>query len=130
MAVELALIAPLLFMLVFGIIEFGIFFSRYQILQGAAREGARLAAVRAETADVRSRVIEAGSPWTSDLDPSIIAVSVQTEDGTPAGSECTDATAGGKAVVSWVHDFQDAIVLPFVPDIDFTLDLQGVFRCE
>ena len=48
-AVEFALIAPLLFMLVFGIIYFGIAFLRMQTLRSSVREGGRAAAVGAPT---------------------------------------------------------------------------------
>ncbi|MBA7549814.1 hypothetical protein ES705_42311 [subsurface metagenome] len=44
-AVEFALILPLLIMLVFGIVQFGIAYNNYIALTHAAREGARLAAV-------------------------------------------------------------------------------------
>ncbi|TMK55409.1 MAG: pilus assembly protein [Actinobacteria bacterium] len=46
-AVELALIAPLLFMLVFGIIGFGLAFLQVQSIRTAVREGGRAAAVGA-----------------------------------------------------------------------------------
>jgi Flp pilus assembly protein TadG len=44
-AVEFAIIAPLLVLLVFGIIQFGIAFLQMQTLRGAVREGGRAAAV-------------------------------------------------------------------------------------
>jgi len=44
-AVEFALILPILVILVFGIIEFGIAYNNYISITHAAREGARLAAV-------------------------------------------------------------------------------------
>ena len=44
-AVEFAIIASLLFMILFGTIQFGIAFNRYQGLQAAGREGARLASL-------------------------------------------------------------------------------------
>jgi len=44
-AVEFALILPILIILVFGIVQFGIAYSNYIALTHAAREGARLAAV-------------------------------------------------------------------------------------
>ena len=53
-AVEFALIAPLLFMLVFAIVYFGLAFMRMQTMRSAVREGGRAAAVGAPTA-VRSR---------------------------------------------------------------------------
>lgn len=44
-AVEFVIILPVLIMLVFGIFQFGLAFSKYISLTHAAREGARLAAV-------------------------------------------------------------------------------------
>jgi len=44
-AVEFAIILPILVMLVFGIIQFGLVFNKYIAITHAAREGARLAAV-------------------------------------------------------------------------------------
>jgi len=44
-AVEFALILPILIILVFGIVKFGIAYNNYIALTHAAREGARLAAV-------------------------------------------------------------------------------------
>ena len=46
-AVEFALILPVLALLLFGVLEFGRVWSQYQVFQGAAREGARCAAVQA-----------------------------------------------------------------------------------
>jgi hypothetical protein len=43
--VEFALLAPLLILLLFGIIEFGWLFGQYNDVKHGAREGARLAAV-------------------------------------------------------------------------------------
>jgi len=44
-AVEFALILPILVLLLFGIIQFGIAYNNYLAITHAAREGARLAAV-------------------------------------------------------------------------------------
>ncbi len=44
-AVEFAIILPILIMLVFGIIQFGVAYNNYIALTHAAREGVRLAAV-------------------------------------------------------------------------------------
>src|SRR5919197_3812793 len=44
-AVEFALILPVLALILFGVLEFGRVWSQYQVFQGAAREGARCAAV-------------------------------------------------------------------------------------
>ena len=58
--VEFAIIAPLLFLLIFGIIDFGRVFFLYNNLTNAAREGARLGAVldpTTQTVSQRSNTI-------------------------------------------------------------------------
>ena len=55
-AVEMAIITPLLFTLVFGIIMFGWTFWRLQSMEAAVREGGRLAAVGADVDLVTTRV--------------------------------------------------------------------------
>ena len=47
--VEFALVMPLLMMLVFGVVQFGLLYNRQQALHAAAREGARLAAIPSAT---------------------------------------------------------------------------------
>jgi Flp pilus assembly protein TadG len=49
-AVEMALVLPLLFLLIFGIIEFGFIFNRYITVTHAAREGVRVYALPGKTA--------------------------------------------------------------------------------
>jgi len=60
--VELAIIAPLLLLLLFGIIEFGLLVKDMVGLNQAAREGARSAVVGAKPADLDNRI--AGSAPT------------------------------------------------------------------
>jgi Flp pilus assembly protein TadG len=56
-AVEFAIIAPLLFLLIFGMIEFGRMVMVQQILTNAAREGARIAVLDGTTGtEVRTAV--------------------------------------------------------------------------
>ena len=57
--VEFAIVAPLLFALIFGIIDFGRVFFLYNNLTNAAREGARIAAVLTNVVTNDSRVISA-----------------------------------------------------------------------
>src|SRR5918996_589220 len=52
-AVEFALIVGLLAMLVFGLLEYGLAFWQVQNLRAATREGARVAAVRGSSDDIR-----------------------------------------------------------------------------
>ena len=57
-AVEFAIIAPLLFMIVFAILGFGIAFMQLQTIRGAVREGARISAVGATVAQVQQKVAD------------------------------------------------------------------------
>jgi Flp pilus assembly protein TadG len=56
-AVEFALVAPMLILLVFGIVQFSITYNRVQGLHAAAREGARIASLPQTTSgQITSRV--------------------------------------------------------------------------
>ncbi len=48
-AIEFAIVLPLLIFLIFGAIEFGLFFYNKQVLTNASREGARAGIVAGET---------------------------------------------------------------------------------
>jgi len=54
--VEMVLVTPILLVLLFGIIEFGLIFKDVAIIKQATREGARTAAVGATTAEIISQV--------------------------------------------------------------------------
>ena len=60
-AVEFAILAPLLFMLVFAILGYGIGFMQLQTIRGAVREGARNSAVGATTSQVQQKVTDAST---------------------------------------------------------------------
>lgn len=65
-AVEFAIVLPVLLLVLFGIIEFSLFFYNKHVITNAAREGARRGVIvrgtprdkTAEDADIRARVIE------------------------------------------------------------------------
>jgi Flp pilus assembly protein TadG len=114
-AVEFAIISSALFMLVFGIIEFGQAYSQYEVFQGAAREGARMAAVRSPEQDVVDRVYQAAKPYQPTSRPNQDRV-------------CDEDTLGQPVTVSWTQHFK--IVVPFLPAIDKDVVIKGVFRCE
>src|SRR5437899_5823 len=56
-AVEFALIVGVLSMLIFGMLEYGLFFLQDQSLKAAAREGARVAAVGGTYTNIKSAVV-------------------------------------------------------------------------
>jgi hypothetical protein len=57
--IEFALVLPLLLLVLFGILDFGIMFQRYETVTNAAREGARIAVLPGYAqADVEARVTQ------------------------------------------------------------------------
>lgn len=123
-AVEFALIAPLLFMIVFGILYFGVAFMKMQNLRSAVREGGRAAAVGAATiGEVQSKVQTAslGSiPNAGDVAVSRLC------DG--------DESAGEDITVSYdtanLPDGGIVVSIPFVPTMHLTPTISASFRCE
>jgi len=66
--VELALVAPLLLLLLMGIIEFGLLFEDFMILKNASREGARTGATGDSTTTITDKVESAAAQLpTEDL---------------------------------------------------------------
>lgn len=97
-AVEFAIIAPLLFLLIFGLIDFGLAINARIVTANAAREGARVASLGGTEAQIRAQVASASST----LDQSRVTVTVTCK--TPTNSNCTtyaaDAESGGTAIVT------------------------------
>jgi Flp pilus assembly protein TadG len=119
-AVEFALISTVLILILAGILEFGREYSKYQILQGASREGARLAAVRATNDEVVARVNEAAAPFTPTNTPAVSTAS--------GASECSVLTKGESVTVGWSQEFH--LDIAFWDDVTWTRSIQGIFRCE
>jgi len=117
-AVEFALIAPLLVLLVIGIIEFGHAFQVHGQLSAAAREGVRAMALQNDPAAARAAVRQA----TSTLDPAVTDAQISI---TPAACPLT----GGSTTVRLTIDYD----MPFLTGfLGAGLDLSGtgVMRCN
>lgn len=113
---EFALIAGVLMLIVFGIMVFGVVFSQYQAFQSAAREAARVAAVRGSAGDVQAAAQQAAAGY--DIGP-----------GTPTADKvCSKDTIGQPVTVSWSQHFD--IQLPFLPNMSKNVTIKGTFRCE
>ena len=123
-AVEFALILPVLALILFGVLEFGRVWSQYQVFQGAAREGARCAAV-ASTSDcvVQDEIDQAAAPYDPDGTATIDVLG-----GGGNANGCTDADAGKDVQVSWQQSLE--INIPFWSDVSVTPTIKAVFRCE
>lgn len=151
-AVEFAIVIVLLFMLVFGIIQFGMAYHRFQGLQAAAREGARAASIGASEAEIRGRVRVAQEMFV----PTDVLVSIDYSDNDgasfPGGNKICDDASGGnrctdegnpspcqvaglgnlirvKATVPGAGG-KYAIVIPLWGNANITYTSVGVFRCD
>lgn len=127
-AVEFALILPVLLLIVVGTIEFGRVYSQWQVYNGAAREGARCASVMASSfgqceslGDVQARIDDASDPYADPPDATIATAGV-------AGAGCTNATVGDDVTVSWDQPLK--LSIPFWKDVEFTTTVEATFRCE
>lgn len=152
-AVEFALVVPLLLLVVFGIINFGVVFSQQLSLNNAVREGARRAVV-ADPAAPRScdEIVTSVQNQLSGLalDPTAVEVAVSTDGFTsdqpcPGGYTSTTFSggggdnepcrgsfnngAGGSLVVEARYDSDLLVSFPPFPST-MTLSSKAVYRCE
>jgi Flp pilus assembly protein TadG len=119
------LIVGLLAILVFGLLEYGLAFWQVQNLRAAAREGARVAAVRGDDADIRS-AMEAAA--VGSLSGSWDYASSTTCDDDSDGREVT-ITIDNDSLSGAVQSAFD-VSIPFMPTITLNPTLSGTFRCE
>ncbi|HEX9697027.1 MAG TPA: TadE family protein [Actinomycetota bacterium] len=147
-AVEFAIVGSLLFLILFGIVQFGIALNRSQGLQAAAREGARLGALPGTTvATIGDRVRESVSivsgaslsptcpanPSSMALDEGCIRLQRRSPGGslTPVNGSATkpcDEQSGATIVVSVFYRSQ--IAVPLWKSQNLTLSGEGEFACE
>lgn len=137
-AVEFSLIALLLFMLLFGILQFGLAYNRVQGIHAAAREGARLASLgdSVSEAQVISRVQAAAPAFiaTADLDSATVAV-YPTDHPGEAGSDtwCRDLESRPGVTVKvdlTVHSDKYSGDIPGVGRLSPKLVTEASFLCE
>jgi Flp pilus assembly protein TadG len=154
-AVEFALVLPVLLLVVFGIINFGIIFSQQLTLNNALREGARKAVVNEvgdnrtcqgiitstrnelvglalQPGDVEFKITTSGFTSSEPCSPSDFSKTTTTAANVPCkGSFVTTSTSGtaGSLVVEGRYQ-TDALVgfLPF--SSNFTVSGKAVYRCE
>ena len=123
-AVEFALIVGLLAILVFGLLEYGLAFWQVQNLRSATREGARVAAVGGDNAEIRAAMVNSSAGSLTGGE----AISFPPAcDADTMGQEMTVRITGG-----YSGAVQEAfrVNIPFLPPFTLTPDLSGTFRCE
>lgn len=121
-AVEFAILLPILVVIIFGSIAFGIAFSKLETYISAAREGARYAAVHCQPDAasctfqglISNRVIQAAAGYP--IGP-----------GSPQATPL-DCIPGLPVTVSWSQNIP--IQIPLLPDLSKTVTISGTFRCE
>lgn len=124
-AVEFALLAPLMVIILFGIIEFGIAMTHALAYASGAREGARYAAVHCRP--------PSSAPSCTDT-----AIQDRIVDSIPAGYPVTftdfsatpDCVSSPGQVVTVTWEQGVPIDVPFLPDLSWTIHPSGSFRCE
>ena len=121
-AVEFAIVLPLLVVLVFGIIQFGLAFNRQQSFHAASREGARLVAVGYQLDDVRDTVLDQASSTVNRND-----ISVQLIQGCNGSGDETDLAT---VRVELSNPGPYAIRIPFIPQGNPNFRSDATFRCE
>ena len=89
--VEFVIVLPILCVLLFGIVQFGITFNHYLTLTDSVRAGARAAAVSREASDPVGAAVSRVRASASDLNQSDLAVNV-TSSWTPGGDVTVTAT--------------------------------------
>lgn len=126
-AVEFALVMTVLFMVLFGVVQFGMAYNRAQGLEAAAREGARAASVGATYDQILERVRVAQSMFI----PTDVHLAT-----TPATSgtqrPCQIAGVGNTVrVEAFVPELSAyAIAIPLWGKRQIRYTAIGVFRCE
>jgi Flp pilus assembly protein TadG len=136
-AVEFAVVLTVLFLIVFGVIEFGLAISRIQVFENAARTGARNAAVAASTNEsvgaVKQDVVDAANGYviTDGVKAGTAAITVS-QAGVPLvnGTPCLLVTTGQniQLKVSWTQRIN--IDIPFWKSATIDRPISATFRCE
>jgi Flp pilus assembly protein TadG len=125
-AVEFALLAPVFFVVVFGIIGFGIAFMQLQTARGAVREGARAAAV------VDSKGVGRTAAQVQAITVNA-STGLITNGGQVSVTSCPNG--GGQAIVSYNTAQANGgsgidVNIPFLPPISMNSTVTARFMCE
>ena len=140
-AVEFAIVASILLILVFGIVQFGLALSKIESLENAARQGGREAVVAPSApagtitvGSIKTDVVNAANPYviTNGTSSNEAAIHVfqggaEITSGTPC-SGVTSQTQNVQLKVSWTQQIQ--INIPFLPNMTVNHDISATFRCE
>lgn len=134
-AVEFAIVLPILLLILFGMINFGVVFAQNLALSNAARQAARFGSVAGNACD--DIVAEAEQTVTDEMiafESGILEATAVTREpggGGCAGEACTGSAEGDSVRVTMTYE-ANFLVPWLVPGIPQTVDIEGEgeFRCE
>ena len=127
-AVEFALLAPLMVIILFAIIEYGVAMTRALAYASSARDGARYAAVHCRPPSTTVKCTDAliQTRIVASM-PTGYPVTFTSFSATP--EDCSlPASVGQIVTVKWEQVVP--IDVPFLPDLSWTIHPSGSFRCE
>jgi hypothetical protein len=120
--VEFALVVPLLFLLLFGSIEFGRVFHAHLVITSAAREGARKAIVTSNENEIRTAIKNAAASLNPNEPTNEPLVNIENKNLYPNSKEIwyniryPDGENAGKPVEIYVKSRVD-IIVPLVSNV-------------
>jgi hypothetical protein len=117
--VEFAMLLPIFLVVIFIIIDFGVGISRWVILTNSTREGARLGAVGATTADITDKVVSTSNGL---LDPADVTVYYLDRDGNGSPGDRLDSV-----VVE--SDYQYGLITPLSAFLNLAFDSIDFHSC-
>jgi len=120
-AVEFALVLPVLVLLLFGIIEFGLMYNRQQALHAAAREGGRVASLESSTQTDITTAVDGALVGTKFSSTRAITISPN------VAKPCLNR-AGQTVTVTVVATSN--VDIPLWNNLAVGLTGKGQFRCE
>jgi hypothetical protein len=136
-AVEMALLLPLVLLLLFGVIEWGKVFSQVEVYNGMAREGARCASVQGggvSGCGVYTSITGAvpaqglySPPTAANVKVTLRPPGSTTWSSAPLENACV-AHRGDDVKVGW--DQPLTVDIPFFGTLTVTHPIEATFRCE
>ena len=129
-AVEFALVLPVLILILFGIIEFGVAFAQQLSLNSGARQGARLGVVGDKTCgDVAAAAIDAAQAIGLDTTKIVVTTSINNA---PDCASATDKPCLGHRgdPLKVALSYPGSISIPLYGNVSVAIKGQGEFRCE
>lgn len=126
-AVEFALVVPILLLVLIGIINFGVVITQQLSLSNAARQAARYSVIDGRDCDmVEAEARAAVATVGMGADAPVFTIT-----GGTCPEPCADSTVGANVNVTMTYE--STYVVPFpIPGFDNSIDLEGEgqFRCE